>query len=109
LTAFYRLDQQRPHKAGGSLVPTRLLFRAGWAYLTGVGQIACGAGILLPLYPRVAATVEAGMLTLFTLFVWAPAIAAAATKRLPWTAFFISWAIAAARVTAANMPVRSLS
>jgi len=44
------------------------------------------------------------MLSLFTLLVWVPAIVAAAKARLPWTAFFISWAIAAAAwVVASNM------
>lgn len=78
------------------LVPAWLPFRTGWAYLTGVGQMACGAGLLLWIYPRVAAIAEAGMLTLFTLLVWLPAIVAKPIARLPWTAFFISWAIAAA-------------
>lgn len=77
-------------------VPAWLPFRIGWAYLTGAGQIACGLGVLFRVLPRVAATAEAGMISLFTLLVWAPAILAAPKTRLPWTAFFISWAIAAA-------------
>jgi uncharacterized membrane protein len=83
-------------KQTGDLVPAWLPFRTGWAYLTGIGQMACGIGVLFSIYPRVAATAEAGMLSLFTLLVWGPAILAAPAKRLPWTAFFISWAIAAA-------------
>lgn len=77
-------------------VPAWLPYRIGWAYLTGAGQIACGLGVLLRIFPRVAATAEAVMISLFTLLVWAPAIVAAPKTRLPWTAFFISWAIAAA-------------
>jgi len=83
-------------KQTADLVPGWLPFRTGWAYLTGFGQIACGLGILFSIYPRVAATAEAGMLSLFTLLVWGPAILAKPAERLPWTAFFISWAIAAA-------------
>jgi uncharacterized membrane protein len=83
-------------KETADLVPAWLPFRVGWAYLTGVGQMACGLGVLFRIYPRLAATVEAGMLSLFTLLVWIPAILAAAKTRLPWTAFFISWAITAA-------------
>jgi hypothetical protein len=76
--------------------------------LTGVGQIAAGIGVLFSIYPRIAATAEAGMLSLFTLLVWGPAILAAPTTRLPWTAFFISWAIAAgAWVVADNVPKKS--
>jgi len=45
------------------------------------------------------------MLAIFTLAIWAPAIAAAPATRLLWTAFFISWAIAAAvAVVARNIP-----
>jgi uncharacterized membrane protein len=83
-------------KETAALVPAWLGFQIFWARLTGVGQIACGIGVLLSIYPRIAATVEATMLSLFTLLVWVPAILAAPKTRLPWTAFFISWAIAAA-------------
>jgi uncharacterized membrane protein len=82
-------------KQTAELVPAWLPFRTGWAYLTGVGQIACGIGVLFSIYPRLAATSEAGMLSLFTLLVWGPAILATPRARLPWTAFFISWAITA--------------
>jgi uncharacterized membrane protein len=83
-------------KQTADFVPAWLPYRVGWAYLTGAGQIACGLGVLFSILPRVAAWAEAGMLTLFTLLVWAPAILAAPKTRLPWTAFFISWAIASA-------------
>jgi uncharacterized membrane protein len=86
------------------LVPAWLPYRAGWAYLTGAGQIACGLGVLFSILPRVAAWAEAGMISVFTLLVWGPAIVAAPKTRLPWTAFFISWAIAsAAWVVAQNI------
>jgi uncharacterized membrane protein len=86
------------------LVPAWLPYRVGWAYLTGAGQIACGLGVLFSILPRVAAWAEAGMISLFTLLVWAPAILAAPRTRLSWTAFFISWAIAsAAWVVAQNI------
>jgi uncharacterized membrane protein len=91
-------------KETAQLVPAWLPYRVGWAYLTGVAQIACGLGVLFSIFPRVAARVEAGMLSLFTLLVWGPAILAAPKTRLPWTAFFISWAIAsAAWVVAQNI------
>ena len=78
------------------LVPAWLPYRAGWAYLTGIGQIACGLGVLFSIFPRLAASVEAAMISLFMLLVWVPAVLRAPTARLPWTAFFISWAIASA-------------
>jgi uncharacterized membrane protein len=83
-------------KQTAEFVPAWLPYRVGWAYLTGAGQIACGLGVLFSVFPRVAAGSEAGMISLFTLLVWAPAIVAAPRTRLPWTAFFISWAIASA-------------
>jgi hypothetical protein len=47
---------------------------------------------------------EAGMISVFTLLVWGPKILAAPKARLPWTAFFISWAIgSAAWVVAQNI------
>jgi uncharacterized membrane protein len=89
-------------KETASLVPSWLPFRSGWAYLTGIGQIACGIGVLFSIYPRLAVMAEAGMLSLFTLLVCGPAILAAPKTRLPWTAFFISWAITAAAWVVAN-------
>jgi uncharacterized membrane protein len=89
-------------KQTADLVPAWLPFRTGWAYLTGLAQIACGIGVLFSMYPRVAATTEAGMLSLFTFLVWGPAILAAPMTRLPWTAFFISWAITAGAWLVAN-------
>jgi uncharacterized membrane protein len=83
-------------KQTAEFVPAWLPYREGWAYLTGAGQMASGLGVLFSIFPRVAATAEAGMISLFTLLVWAPAIVAAPKARLPWTGFFISWAIASA-------------
>ena len=91
-----------------ALVPAWLPYRTGWAYLTGAGQIACGLGVLFSIFPRVAATTETVMLSLFTLLVWGPAILAAPKTRLPWTAFFISWVItAAAWLVAQNIATKS--
>jgi uncharacterized membrane protein len=83
-------------KQTAELVPAWLPYHEFWAYLTGAGQIACGLGVLFSVFPRVAAIAEACMISLFTLLVWGPAIMAAPKARLPWTAFFISWAIASA-------------
>jgi len=89
------------------LVPAWLPFRVGWGYLTGAGHIACGLAVLLSIVPRLAAMAEAGMIFLITLLVWAPAIAAAPATRLPWTAFLISWIIAAAAwVVAQEIPAK---
>ncbi|HMK22470.1 MAG TPA: hypothetical protein VK466_09065 [Terriglobales bacterium] len=82
-------------KATADFVPGWLPYRVGWAYFTGAAQIAAGVGVLFGIFPRLAAMAEAAMIGLFTLLVWAPAIAAAPKARLPWTAFFISWVFGA--------------
>jgi uncharacterized membrane protein len=83
-------------KETAGFVPAWLPYRAGWAYLTGAGQMACGLGVLFSVLPQVAAWAEAGMISLFTLLVWGPMILAAPKTRMAWTGFFISWAIGAA-------------
>lgn len=85
-----------------ALVPAWLPGRIAWAYLTGAGHVAAGIGVLFSIYPRLAATMEAGMLSAFTILVWIPAIVAAPTTRLPWTAFVISWAITAGAFVVAS-------
>ncbi len=74
-------------------VPAWLPHREFWAYLTGAGQMASGLGVLVGVLPRFAAFTEVVQIGLYTLLVWAPAIAAAPKMRLPWTAFLVSWAI----------------
>jgi uncharacterized membrane protein len=93
-------------KATVALVPAWLPFKAGWAWFTGAGHIACGLAILFGVIPRIAALAEAAMIGIFTLLVWGPKIIVTPHARLPWTAFFISWIIAAAAgVVACNLPV----
>jgi uncharacterized membrane protein len=78
-----------------SLIPAWIPFPFFWAYLTGLGQMLCGFGVVLRIYPRIAAAAEAMMVGLFTLIVWGAAIVEAPKARLSWTAFFFSWTFAA--------------
>jgi uncharacterized membrane protein len=78
-----------------ALVPAWLPFHTGWAYLTGTAHLAAGVGVLLGIYPRLAASMEAAMLTAFTTLVWIPLILAAPTSRPTWSEFTASWAISA--------------
>jgi uncharacterized membrane protein len=89
LAHFVYLDLTAP------LVPAWLPYHTGWAYLTGGAQIAAGFGVLLRIYPRLAAAVEAAMLSAFTGLVWIPAIFAAPTSQPTWSEFAISWAVSA--------------
>jgi uncharacterized membrane protein len=98
-----------------ALVPAWMPFRAAWVYITGVGQMASGLGLLFGVLPRVAAWAEAIQISLYTLLIWLPAVVFGGSKdlsstfpnagmRLHWTAFWISWAIASgAWVVAQNV------
>jgi len=77
------------------LIPSWIPMPIFWAYLTGAGHIAAGLAVMFSILPRAALVAEAAMLSVITLLVWAPAILHAPHTRLPWTAFWISWAIAA--------------
>jgi uncharacterized membrane protein len=77
-----------------SFVPAWLPSHVAWAYLTGAGSIAASAGILFGIWPRLAAALEAAMLGIITVLVWAPGIGAGPIDRLHVTGFLISSAIA---------------
>jgi uncharacterized membrane protein len=77
-----------------SMVPAWLPARVSFAYLTGVGHFAAGAGILLAILPRLAATLEAAMISSFVLLIHIPGAASAPTSRLQWTMVFVASALA---------------
>jgi uncharacterized membrane protein len=79
-----------------ALVPVWLPDRVGLTYLTGAAHMAAGVGLLLAVVPRLAATLEAIMISVFTLLVWVPRVVAAPTIRFEWTAMLVSTALAAA-------------
>jgi uncharacterized membrane protein len=55
-----------------SMVPGWLPSRLGFAYLTGLGHVAAGLGIIVGVLAQLAATLEAVMMSLFGLLVWVP-------------------------------------
>jgi uncharacterized membrane protein YphA (DoxX/SURF4 family) len=59
-----------------SMVPAWLPGRLGFAYFTGLGHVAAGIGIIVWVLPRLAATLEAIMMSLFGLLVWVPSFLA---------------------------------
>ncbi|HEY0179452.1 MAG TPA: hypothetical protein VGC30_07455 [Dokdonella sp.] len=75
-------------------VPAWLPWRHGWAYLTGAANLATCLALLLGVWPRLAAALEAGMLAVITLLVWVPALVTQPSSGT-WAAFLISSAIAA--------------
>jgi uncharacterized membrane protein len=83
-------------KESAGLVPAWLPVHIAWVYFTGTCHIAAGLGVLFSALPRVAAVSEAIMISLFTLLCWVPAVAATPKVRMPWTAFWVSWAFGSA-------------
>jgi uncharacterized membrane protein len=83
-------------KACDELIPTWMPWHYFWSILTGAAHIAAGLAIALRVVPKLAATLEAVMESLFTLIVWGNAIASAPTARDSWVSFFISLALSAA-------------
>lgn len=59
-----------------SMVPPWLPGRLGLAYFTGLCHVAAGMGIIVGILPRLAATLEAIMMSLFGLLVWVPSFMA---------------------------------
>jgi uncharacterized membrane protein YphA (DoxX/SURF4 family) len=83
------------------MVPGWLPARMGFAYFTGLGHIAAGIGIAVGILPRLAATLEATMMSLFGLLVWAPSLWAnptpawATPPRTQWSEIVVNLFLAA--------------
>lgn len=78
------------------MVPAWLPDRLFFAYLTGTGHFAAGLAILFGVFPRLAATMEASMISSFVLLVHIPGMLSDPRSRLQWTMFFVSSALAGA-------------
>jgi uncharacterized membrane protein len=66
------------------------------AYLSGAGHCAAGLGILFATLPRLAATLEAVMISLFVLLIHTPGVVAQPASRFQWTMLFVASALAGA-------------
>jgi len=84
------------------MVPAWLPARTGLAYLTGAGHAAAGLGLLFSIVPRLAATLEAVMMSSFVLLIHIPAVAHAPTDRLQWTMLSVATALAGSAWTVAG-------
>ncbi len=95
LSHFFYLNQTAP------LIPSWIPFHVTLSYFTGAAHIAAGFGILFGglLFaglPRLAATLEAVMTSLFTIIVWIPMLVAAPASHSSWREFCVSTTIAGA-------------
>jgi uncharacterized membrane protein len=97
-----------------SMVPAWLPGRLGFAYLTGLGHIAAGIGMIVGILPRLAATLEAIMMSLFGLLVWVPSFLAqppptwATPPKNQWSELVVNLVLAAsAWMVAASLKDRS--
>jgi uncharacterized membrane protein len=85
-----------------AMVPAWLPARLGFAYFTGVGHIAAGVGLVVWILPRLAATLEASMMSLFGLLVWVPSFFAqprpewATPPQNQWSELVVNLVLAAA-------------
>jgi uncharacterized membrane protein YphA (DoxX/SURF4 family) len=99
--AFYGWSHFAYADYTASLVPAWLPARLGFAYLTGLGHIGAGIALTLGVLPRLAATLEAIMMSLFGILVWVPSFFAqprpvwAGTPQNQWTELLVNLLLAA--------------
>jgi len=78
-----------------SLVPGWLPWHVGWAAFTGGAFLAAGVAVLVGVYARLAATLSALEILVFTLLVWVPIVAPGHPNAFQWSEFLDSCALTA--------------
>ena len=77
-----------------AFVPAWLPVRRMWAIVAGAGHLAAGVALITGIVPRLAARLEAVMLTLFAVLVWLPGVIATNGGGV-WTEMVITALVAA--------------
>jgi len=95
------------------MVPAWLPGHMFFALATGTGHILAGLAIMAGVLPRLAATLEAAMISSFVLLIHLPGVLQVPLGRMQWTMLFIAsvmaaavWAVAASFETASRAETR---
>ena len=81
-------------KIATPMVPAFLPFRREWVIFTGIAHVAAGIALLARVWARVAAVLEASMITAFALLVWTAPLFAAPHNRSLWIQLIVTVAVA---------------
>jgi uncharacterized membrane protein len=81
-------------KMAEPMVPAGLPYHAAWVIFTGAAHVAAGLAILAGVFAKLAAQLEAGMVTAFGLLVWLPPIIEKPGDVSRWVPFIVTIAVA---------------